>query len=100
MEKQAPRPIGMESRELPNAQITASSEQGPYYKAHEARLNNKPKGKIIGAWCPKNHDNCQWLQIDMGTERNVQQIGTQVGYPACPSSVCIILERYFISLTH
>ncbi|XP_065052507.1 uncharacterized protein LOC135681808 [Rhopilema esculentum] len=77
MEKQAPRPIGMESREFPNAQITASSEQGPYYKAHEARLNNKPKGKIIGAWCPKNHDDCQWLQIDMGKERNVQQIGTQ-----------------------
>ena len=73
-----PCPIGMENGEILDLQITSSSEQGPYYRAHQARLNNYAKAKNAGAWCPKKHDNKQWLQIDMGHERKVVQIATQV----------------------
>ena len=80
-----PWPIGIESGEVRDSQITSSSEQSPYHRAHQARLNNNAKAKNIGAWCPKKHDNNQWLQIDMEVERNVLQIATQVN-----------IQKYFL----
>ena len=73
-----PYPIGMESGEITASQITASTEQSPYHRANQARLNNVAKGKNIGAWSPKKHNDHQWLQVDMQYERKVVQISTQV----------------------
>ena len=78
MSKATPIPFGMENGEILSMQITASSSQGPFHLPNEARLNNQPKGKNVGAWCPKKHNKDQWLQIDFGKERNIQQIATQV----------------------
>ena len=71
-------PIGMESGDILSCQLAASSEQSPYHRVDQARLNNSPKSKNAGAWCPKEHDDHQWLQIDMGKVNNVLQIATQV----------------------
>eukprot|EP00794_Sanderia_malayensis_P012732 gene12732-14037_t len=77
MSKIAPIPMGMESKEIADACITASSQQDAFHKPIQARLNNEHRGKNAGAWCPKKHDNNQWLQIDLGKVRNIQQISTQ-----------------------
>lgn len=78
MEQTCQYPIGIENGKIIDSQITASSEQGPYHRAYQARLNNIAKGKNAGAWCPKKHDQSQWLQIDMGRKMDVLGIATQV----------------------
>ncbi len=78
MAKKAPHPFGMVSREIPDSCITASSQQDPFHRPNQARLNNEHSGKNAGAWCPKKHNNNQWLQIDFGKIRNIQQIAIQV----------------------
>ena len=78
MAKILPCPIGIETGEILNSQITSSSDQSPYHRAYQARLNNGPQIKNAGAWCPKKQDSNQWLQVDMEYERKVVQIATQV----------------------
>ena len=81
MSQAIPIPFGMENGDILSMQIIASSCQSPFHLPNEARLNNKPRGKNAGAWCPKKHNKDQWLQIDFGKERNIQQIATQVFDP-------------------
>ena len=73
-----PYPIGIETGEILNSQITSSTDKSPYHRAYQARLNNSPQVKNAGAWCPKKQDIHQWLQVDMEYERKVVQIATQV----------------------
>ncbi|XP_037798829.1 discoidin domain-containing receptor A-like, partial [Penaeus monodon] len=44
------RPLGMESSDIPNEAITASSSHDIIVGPHNARLNVDQNG---GAWCPK-----------------------------------------------
>ena len=70
-------PLGMENRDLPDAQITASSEYDATHGPSNGRLNFKAGGGKTGAWSTKTNDVHQWLQVDLGQEMEVQAIQSQ-----------------------
>ena len=75
----------MESGEITDAQITASSE---YESAGEenvhvamviqGRLHFQENGSIAGAWVANTSDDNQWLQVDLGDQyAKVTGVATQ-----------------------
>ena len=70
-------PLGMENREISDAQISASSQLHDNNGPHRARLNRRRFGNKRGAWNALNNDIYQWLQVDLGTYTTVTRIATQ-----------------------
>ena len=66
----------MESREISDAQISASSHWF-YHAARQGRLNFKQQGMKQGGWSPRTNDLNQWLQVDIGSYTTVTGIATQ-----------------------
>ncbi|XP_019645317.1 PREDICTED: neuropilin-1-like [Branchiostoma belcheri] len=64
-------PLGMESGDIPNDHITASTEDVGY-EAWRGRLNNTNK-----AWQTNTVDTDQWLQIDLGGQKVITGVQTQ-----------------------
>ena len=62
-------PLGMESREIRDDQITASSQESSY-PASSARLN-------AGAWMAMTSGLNQWLQVDFERSTIITGISTQ-----------------------
>ena len=75
-------PLGMESGQIPNSAITASSQLTPAYGPENARLHFKGAPGRVGAWIPLSNDHGQWLQVDFGRETQVTGIATQGYYHA------------------
>ncbi|KAK3730391.1 hypothetical protein QZH41_015610, partial [Actinostola sp. cb2023] len=75
-------PLGMESGEIKDSQITASSYDGKRFNApSNARLHMQPvEGKSGGAWASGSSKSPQWVQIDLGAVKKVTAIATQ-GHP-------------------
>lgn len=75
----------MESGEVTDAQITASSEYeyGDEENVHVAmvipgRLHFQENESIAGAWVANTSDENQWLQVDLGDQyAKVTGVGTQ-----------------------
>ena len=67
----------MESRAISDAQISASSEWSPYNAAIQGRLNLQAGGGNSGAWSAKHIDQNQWLQVDLGSIKNITHLATQ-----------------------
>ncbi|XP_014444943.1 lactadherin isoform X2 [Tupaia chinensis] len=73
-------PLGLKDRIIPDKQITASS----YYKTfglrafgwfpHYGRLDNQGK---INAWTAQSNNASEWLQVDLGSQKQVTGIITQ-----------------------
>ena len=64
----------MESGEIGDDQITASTEYDPNHRAPNARLNfNKNRG----AWSARTNDQNQWLQVDFQRSMIITGISTQ-----------------------
>jgi len=70
-------PLGMESRALSDAQISASSEWDPNHAAIQGRLNFQAGDGKSGAWSAKQNDQNQWLQADLGSNKNITHLATQ-----------------------
>ena len=70
-------PLGMESGQIPNSAITASSQLTPAYGPENARLHFKGTPGRLGAWILLRNDHGQWLQVDFGRETQVTGIATQ-----------------------
>ncbi|KAK3746636.1 hypothetical protein QZH41_012843, partial [Actinostola sp. cb2023] len=73
--------INIESKEIPDNQITASTYFDSNHAPHMGRLNY-PFG--AHAWCAANKDTNQWLKFDLGYTMLVTGIVTQskgYGYP-------------------
>ena len=68
----------MENGEIPDGNITASSERFYTHHAFQGRLNfKKDKGKI-GAWTARERNTEQWLQVDLGSQfTRVTGVATQ-----------------------
>lgn len=66
--------LGMESRFISDAQISASSQYNHEHAAGEARLHYKAKH---GGWSAAVNNQNQWLQVDLGAEISVKGIATQ-----------------------
>ena len=71
--------LGMESRLIKDAQITASSEYDSRYTAAiHARLNIKAgKDLMRGAWSARYNDGNQWIQVALGSFTKITGIATQ-----------------------
>ena len=64
----------MESGDISDAQISASSQYNTkyrHYSAKKARLNNK------GCWAAARNDLRHWLQVDLGGYTKVTMVATQ-----------------------
>ena len=69
--------LGMQSRNISDGQISASSERKVYLGPTNARLNFSGTDVRLGAWMPGRNDHNQWLQVDFGNETKVTGIDTQ-----------------------
>ena len=69
-------PIGMESKAIPDSQITASSEWDQKLSGAQARLHSK-SGSLLGGWVAFTNNLHQWLQVDLGSYTTVTRVATQ-----------------------
>ena len=69
--------LGMESRLIKDAQITASSEWDSNHAAIQARLNFKAGGGKKGAWSARSNDANQWIQVALSSYTKLTGIATQ-----------------------
>ena len=69
------KPVGISDQDqIPDNQMTASSQYGDGYQAAYGRLN----GDRGDGWCAKgSSSNDDWLQVDLGTVYQVCGIATQ-----------------------
>lgn len=72
----------MESREIPDSAITASSKYSENDAGHDARLNNNPKH-----WAPSSNQVGEWFQVDFGKLTLVTKVATQGRPTPAPSYV-------------
>ena len=75
--------LGMESGEISNRQITASSQLDASHAAIQGRLNLKATGNKAASWSAVSNDPSQWLEVDLGRPNTkVTGVATQGGnYP-------------------
>ena len=67
----------MESGEISDAQISASSHWDNNHAARQGRLHFKEQGGKAGSWSSRTNDLNQWLQVDIGSYTTVTGIATQ-----------------------
>ncbi|XP_035692484.1 adipocyte enhancer-binding protein 1-like [Branchiostoma floridae] len=72
-----PDPLGVESGQIPDTQISASSEVNSGHGPRRARLYAVNDGDGTGAWCAKHNDGNQWLQVDLRKPTEIQGVVTQ-----------------------
>ncbi|XP_078614209.1 putative carboxypeptidase X1 [Branchiostoma floridae x Branchiostoma japonicum] len=73
-----PGPLGVESGQIPDTHITASSEVNSAHGPRRARLYGVyDRRDGTGAWCAKSNDGNQWLQVDLGKPTEIQGVVTQ-----------------------
>ena len=56
----------MENYEIPDEQVSASSQWDANHAAIQGRLNYKVSGNKEGAWSARTNEANQWLQVDLG----------------------------------
>ncbi|XP_078381896.1 uncharacterized protein LOC144664624 [Oculina patagonica] len=72
-------PLGMESGEIADNQVSSTSEMGERSIAANARLNLQSAG---AAWCSKAvSGKWEWLAVYLGTSHVVSAVSTQCRYP-------------------
>ncbi|KAL1774430.1 lactadherin isoform X2 [Sigmodon hispidus] len=73
-------PLGLKNNSIPDSQITASSSYKMWnlrafgWYPHLGRLDMQGK---INAWTAQSNSNKEWLQVDLGTQKQVTGIITQ-----------------------
>ncbi|KAM6310335.1 coagulation factor V [Aegotheles albertisi] len=70
-------PLGMESGEIKNSQITASSVKTSWFNTWDSSLARLNQNGKINAWRAKLNNKQQWLQIDLLTIKKITAIATQ-----------------------
>ncbi|KAK3706340.1 hypothetical protein QZH41_006604 [Actinostola sp. cb2023] len=71
------KPLGMQSRAIPDARITASSMWDGNHAPAQGRLNYKPPRGKAGSWSSKHNRVGQWIQVDLNRVTKVTGIATQ-----------------------
>lgn len=67
----------MESAEISEKQISASSEYSSQLVASQSRLNIQPSAGKLGSWTAATNNVHQWLQVDLGVYSIVTRVATQ-----------------------
>ena len=70
-------PLGLENKNIPDAQITASTEYNAGHGASNGRLNFKAGRGKTGAWSALTNNVYQWLQVDLRAKTEVTAIKIQ-----------------------
>ena len=70
-------PLGLENKNITDAQITASTEYNAAHGASNGRLNFKAGGGKTGAWSALTNNVHQWLQVDLRAKTEVTGIKIQ-----------------------
>lgn len=76
----------MESGEISNGNITASSYWAVHHEPYLARLHLQPRWVEARGWASGTNDVNQWLQVDLGIKYDVTRVATQ-GRPEYPQWV-------------
>ena len=69
--------LGVESKAIPDNQLTASSQFNNDHGAHRGRLNMQKEGSKRGGWISRHRNLNQWLQVDLGIVTTVSGVATQ-----------------------
>ncbi|CAH1244992.1 MFGE8 [Branchiostoma lanceolatum] len=72
-----PYALGVESGQIPDAQITASSEASSAHGPRRGRLFTVGDTDGTGAWCAGSNNRNQWLQVDLGNPTEIWGVVTQ-----------------------
>ncbi|XP_078615010.1 uncharacterized protein LOC144884054 [Branchiostoma floridae x Branchiostoma japonicum] len=82
------RPIGMETGDIPQDSITASSTWRPETAPYYARYSSSHYTFDSHAWCASFNDRIQWIQVDLGKPMTVAGVIVQgqQGFPHWVSS--------------
>ena len=75
--KECSTPLGLESRRIKNAQVTASSQWDGNHAAIQGRLNFKAGGGKQGGWSARQNNKNQWIQVALGSYTKLTSIATQ-----------------------
>ena len=68
----------MESGDILDSHISASSVWDANHAAQQARLHFKARGwETAGSWSSRHNDSNQWLQVDLQQTTRVTRIATQ-----------------------
>ena len=67
----------MQSGDISNGQVSASSEWDGNHAAIQARLYFEASHGKAGSWSAKYNNLNQWLQIDLGSKHEVTGLATQ-----------------------
>ncbi|XP_071958874.1 uncharacterized protein [Antedon mediterranea] len=70
-------PMGMESYEIQDYSIQASSVQQLGTNQHRARLNSQQIENAQGGWQPLNSNSNQWIQVNLGWLKVITGVVTQ-----------------------
>ncbi|XP_078381198.1 retinoschisin-like [Oculina patagonica] len=70
-------PLGMDEGSIPDDAISASSQWDSNHGPSNARLYRLKIGQKSGAWCSKENDKSQWIQVDLREMFKVTKIATQ-----------------------
>ncbi|KAK3750262.1 hypothetical protein QZH41_006599 [Actinostola sp. cb2023] len=65
--------LGMQSRAIPNARITASSMWDGNHAPSQGRLYYKPPGGKAGSWSSRHNRVGQWIKVDLNRVTKVHQ---------------------------
>lgn len=72
-----PLRLGLETGQIEDSQISASSEWDGNHGAVNSRLNFQAHGRRQGAWSARHNNHYQWLQVDFGLQATITEILTQ-----------------------
>ncbi|XP_022778337.1 uncharacterized protein LOC111319871 [Stylophora pistillata] len=75
-------PLGMESGDIEDSAIVASSRYNQWWGPERGRLNEANDGSFQGGWISQYKDSKQFLQIDLQKVTKVTRIATQGRYNA------------------
>lgn len=69
--------LGMQSGRIKNSAIKASSQFDAKHAAYLARLMNRRRKNLWGAWVSRHNSYNEWIQVDLGRAMKVTGVATQ-----------------------
>ncbi len=67
--------LGISTNEIPNSAFSASSVHGNNWGSHAPHMCRLYSNN--GGWLPLNNREGEWVQVDLGSEREVGGVATQ-----------------------
>ena len=69
--------LGMQSKQISDSAITASSYWDGVFKAYYGRLHFLPSSQVAGGWASQSNDKDQFFQVHFGDWRKLTRVAIQ-----------------------